>query len=366
MPVGGERKIDTISFYDSNWNAFQQTPKYGQTLNVRIETINMLGETLRISLWERDTYSDTGHDPEDNTNIWGNERSIKVQNPNGKVEFSFVLNPSWAIVAGRGIFEGSEHEYYLLVKGFGATTKFSTQRNVSDEVVPLERPPNRPSEPPVPPTPNRAPGISPTLNSTPAPAHPQAANTHNQEPVRVGGTGINPPAPSGGVSPAVVNEVKVEGIIDAYFAKKGFTKKTGEEASTFEYPVASNGNRTTTDAEKDSIAGIILDKPSVKALKDKKEYTTKEAIKAGLIQNEYNNGDKVTFKTFKLGEEFIKIASAPLEEKVYLVATSYFLEGKTATITVKEKDGIIMGAADSVLPISQISEEKNGFHRSIS
>ncbi|GEM_PF-3568640 len=97
-------------------------------------------------------------------------------------------------------------------------------------------------------------------------------------------------------------------------------------------------------------------------LKTEKKYTTKEAIVAALTAAEYGTDttshNSVTFKTFALGEEFKKIGSAPLEEKVYLVVSTYLLQGKNATLTVKEKDGIIHGSAGAALPISQISEAK--------
>lgn len=372
MPVPGERKIDSIGFFDSNWNPLQRTPMYGQTLNVRINTVNMLGEELKISLWERDTYSDTGHDPSGNTNVWDSEKTYKVSDPNGRVEFSMPLDLMWRLKADKGIFdvEGSEHEYYLLVKGAGARTKYSRQQNVSDDVdtsafsttspprtAPTPAPAtNRPASP-------TAPAANPTTpaaptNNTPAANSPAAtpAPVSQQQPVTVGGVGANPPAANGAISPAVVNDVTVEGLIDAYFAKKEYTKKTTDAAGTFEYNVGSNGNRTGTDAEKTNIATAILGKQNVKDLVKEKRYTTLEAIKAGLTQAVYNRNDKVTFETFKLEAEFVKISSAPLETKLYLVAKAYVLEDKQATIIIKEKDGLIKGSADSVLPILEITE----------
>lgn len=360
MPVPGERKIDSIGFFDSNWNPLQQTPKYGQTLNVRINTINMLGEDLKISLWERDTYSDTGHDPTENTNVWDSEKTYTVTDPNGRVEFSMPLDLMWRLKADKGIFdiEGSEHEYYLLVKGAGARTKYSRQQNVRDEVdtsgtqnpstpTPATNPPaSQPSNP--------AAATQPVTN-TPASA---PANVSQQEPVTVGGVGANPPAPNTAVSPAVVNDVTVEGLIDAYFAKKEYTKKTTVSAGNFVYTILKNNNRTATDAQKTSIATAILGKPNVQDLVKEKRYTTIEAIKAGLTQAVYNENDTVTFETFKLEAEFVKVNSAPLESKLYLVAKAYVLEDKQATITVKEKDGLIKGAADAVLPILELTEEE--------
>lgn len=367
MPVPGERKIDSIGFFDSNWNPLQQTPKYGQTLNVRINTINMLGEDLKISLWERDTYSDTGHDPTENTNVWDNEKTYKVTDPNGRVEFSMPLDLMWRLKADKGIFdiEGSEHEYYLLVKGAGARTKYSRQQNVRDEVDTSASATPRTAPTPAPAT-NRPASSTPAQGGNPgrpapnnAPANSPVsppANVSQQQPVTVSGVGANLPATGGGVSPAVVNDVNVEGLIDAYFAKKEYTKKTTDSAGNFEYNVGSNGNKTATDAEKTNIATAIFGKQNVKDLVKEKRYTTLEAIKAGLTKAVYNRNDKVTFETFKLEAEFVKVNSAPLETKLYLVAKAYVLDDKQATIIIKEKDGLIKGAPDSVLPILEITE----------
>lgn len=377
MPVTGKRKIDGIGFFDSNWNPLSQTPKYGQTLNIRINTISMLGETLRVSLWERDTFSDTGHDPTENTNIWGSERTFKVQNPNGRVEFPLRLDPAWAILADKGMWdvEGSEHEFYLLVKGAGAQTKYSVQRSVKNEEIASQpssttNSQNNPKQTPNAPKPGANPsqpaGTTPQNSSSPSPTNaPTPTPTEQQEPIKVGGIGANPPVKNNGNSTSTVDLVITEGVTDAYFAKKEFSRLTGEEDGehTYTFGGTKANNKTSTSAEKEKVANAILNNGKVNdTLKPNKKYTTKEAIVAALTANEYgkDSGDNKTvkFKTFKLGEEFKKIFSAPLEDKVYLVAKTFFLEGKTATITVKEKDGLIKGAADAVLPLSEISEAK--------
>lgn len=394
MPVPGERSIKRISILDRNGQRFTQPPKYGQTIMVEIETVNMLGETLSVGLWERDTMASTGHSAADNENIWGTDKTYKVTENNGILTFSFVLDAAWAIKANRSLFEGSTHEYYLLVKGYGAGTKYSHQQEVTDAVVRAENnatpqggraapKQNRlPAQPaPVPQTP--AGGQNPPVpaNRTPAPASqtpvtpaPQVPNTpatvpatpqtppttpvQQQATIPASGLGADPAPVAGGKSTTTVEEEKVEGLTDAYFAKKEFTKKTGENAATFEYEIKSNGNKTGTAAEKKKIAGIILNKAEVKALSAKKEYTTEDAIIQALTKNVYNDGDKVSFQTFKLGPEFKRIPSAPLEDKVYLVATGYLLDGKQATITIKEKDGILKGAPDAVLSVFEITEQQ--------
>lgn len=395
MPVPGERSIKRISILDRNGKPFSKPPKYGQTIKVEIETVNMLGETLSVGLWERDTISSTGHSSTDNENIWGTDKAYKVTETSGVVTFSFVLDAAWAIKANKSLFEGSTHEYYLLVKGYGAGTKYSHQQNVTDEVVPTERnttaqpggaapkqdrlpaqpapAPQTPAggqNPPVPATRPQAPAPqtqtpapqAPATPATPAPT-PQAqapapAPVQQQATIPASGVGADPAPVAGGKSTTTVEEEKVEGITDAYFARKEYTKQTGEAAATLEYVIKSNGNKTGTDAEKKRIAGIILNKDEVKALATKKEYTTEAAIIQALTKNVYNNGDKVTFQTFKLGPEFKRIPSAPLEDKVYLVATGYLLDGKQATITIKEKDGLLKGAPDAVLPVFEITEQQ--------
>lgn len=363
MPVPGERSIKRISIFDRNGQRFTKPPKYGQTIKIEIETVNMLGETLSVGLWERDTVASTGHSAADNENIWGTDKSYKVTETNGIVTFSFVLDAAWAIKANRSLFEGSTHEYYLLVKGNGAGTKYSHQQEVTDAVVPAENNTTpqgsgaAPKQPRLPARPAPAGGQNPQAPSN-NPQAPAPAPVQQQATIPASGVGADPAPVAGGKSTTTVEEEKVEGLTDAYFAKKEFTKKTGENAATFEYEIKSNGNKTGTDAEKKKIAGIILNKAEVKALSAKKEYTTEDAIIQALTKNVYNNGDKVTFQTYKLGPEFKKIQSAPLEDKVYLVATGYLLDGKQATITIKEKDGILKGAPDAVLSVFEITEQQ--------
>lgn len=106
-----------------------------------------------------------------------------------------------------------------------------------------------------------------------------------------------------------------------------------------------------------TILGKIKD-----SLKSQKKYTTLEVIAAALTAEAYGkdtvNQKTVTFKTFKLGPDFKKVDSAPLDDKLYLVARTMMLEGKQVTISIKEKDGIIKGAADAVLPVLEITEEQ--------
>jgi hypothetical protein len=109
------------------------------------------------------------------------------------------------------------------------------------------------------------------------------------------------------------------------------------------------------------VAQTILNKVK-DSLKSQKKYTTLEVIAATLTAEAYGkdtvNQKTVTFKTFKLGADFKKVDSAPLDDKLYLVARTMLLDGKQVTISIKEKDGIIKGTADAVLPVLEITEEQ--------
>lgn len=353
VPQPGERSIDRISFLDSNGNKLTQTPKYGQTLKVVIETINMFAETLYISLWERDTMSDTGHDPQDNTKLWG-EKEFVVSYEDGKVVFDLMLNPGWAVQADKGLFEGGQHEFYLLVRGAGAATKFSVQQNVDNQVV-IQSPNSAPSTQTN--TSNNT--NTPSPESSPRP-QPRPQNPEKQEPLNVDNEpGSNPAPQDNGDKPTTVNEAKVEGLIDAYFAKVEYIESgnevAAEEGGEYKFSRAKEYNGTTNSRyTKQGDAKFIYDKTK-STLNQKKQFTTIEEI-VSKLPDRISADQIIKFKTFKMQRSFKKIQSAPLEEKVYLVTTSYLLDGKEAKIIIKEKDGIIKGSADAALPVLELTE----------
>src|SRR5690606_4439881 len=88
-----------------------------------------------------------------------------------------------------------------------------------------------------------------------------------------------------------------------------------------------------------------------------KEFTTVEEILTQIPDN-FEANHTISFKTFKMQPAFEKINSAPLEDKVYLLVHGAGLIGKEATITVKEKDGLIKGAQGAPLPLLEITEEQ--------
>jgi murein DD-endopeptidase MepM/ murein hydrolase activator NlpD len=330
-PVLGPKKILNTEILDANGGSITAPSKYGQTITLKVTTENMLGETLKLSLWDRDTISDTGHDPSNNTLLW--EGNSKIVDHKGISTTKVVLSANMLVKANKSMFDGSEHEYYLLVDA-GKMRTISATTQVSGEVMLSAPYPKRPEPKPlVPPKPK--------------------PNILDQVPVKVkNAMGFDEPKVDG-VSKAVVedpNAPKVEGIITAYFAKEEFTKETDETAGQHKYTFANDNN----NIDKDKIAGIIKKKVDA-AVKADKKYAKLHFIKATLTETSYKKGATITFDLHKLGATFKKINSAPLEEEVYVVANTYLLNGKEATITIKEKEALLV-AADADLTVLEAKE----------
>lgn len=146
-------------------------------------------------------------------------------------------------------------------------------------------------------------------------------------------------------------EIKTEGIITAYFAKEEFTLETAEVADQYEYKFKSKN----VNINKDKITAIIKKNvdPQVKA---SKKYAKLDDIKNALTESTYGAGESISFNLYKLGANFIKINSAPLEEEVYVVAKTFLLDGKEVSITIKEKETILIDT-DANVPVLEAKED---------
>lgn len=144
-------------------------------------------------------------------------------------------------------------------------------------------------------------------------------------------------------------EVKTEGIISAYFAKEEFSLETAEVADQFEYKFKNRN----ANIDKDKIAAIIKKNVDAQVKADKK-YAKLDEIKNALTNNTYEAGDLISFNLYKLGANYIKINSAPLEEEVYVVAKTFLLDGKEVSITIKEKETILI---DADVPVLEAKED---------
>lgn len=370
-------KVELQYVDDSPGTVFSFTEK----MRARAQCVNLNGEKLKFTLWEDDVTGE-GHDAK-NLLIETKEATV---DRSGVATAEFILTRALMQKAMQGETDPKQLEFYVTVEYFSHKKHATDNVNVNNPLhtsAPTPQP--RPQQPTNnAPTPPESTPETPSNNTQPRAENSPAAEKPASQMEERGVAGQNPnpsegelhdyqeaqgtieaeqpstPQANEGKTVSIVEDSSVEELLDAYFAKKEYTKQTGEAAGTLEYQFGSNGNKTATDAEKEKIAKIILGKPAVKALADKKEYTTLEAIKQALSKEVYNKDEKISFQTFKLGAELKKITSAPLDTKLYLVAKTAGsgLSDKQATIIIKEKDGLIKGSAGVVLPILEISEEQ--------
>lgn len=144
-PSLGSKSIKGISIKDSKGGTLSQPPKYGQSIKAVITTENMLGDNLRLSLWERDTMTGSGHDPKGNTKLWSG--TAKVTESNGVVTKEIMLSPAMMALSNKTWFEGGTHEYYMLVEADNTRTKYSRETAVQNRQIvlsPAARTPQKP------------------------------------------------------------------------------------------------------------------------------------------------------------------------------------------------------------------------------
>ena len=131
-PIMGENKIASIAILNNKGEKQTQETQYGQSIIAKIGTENMLGETLRLSLWERNTVTEEGHNPFGNLKLW--DGTAKIIDNNGFVEKKITLSPSFPHLAKKTLFDGSKHEYYLLVEADNKTA-LEVKPKVSSEII---------------------------------------------------------------------------------------------------------------------------------------------------------------------------------------------------------------------------------------
>lgn len=335
-------KVELKYIDDTPGTVFSFTEK----LVAEAKCMNLEGQYLQFTLWEDDA-ANSGHS---NTNLLIDSKKAKVIN--GVARTEFLLTKALMKKAMEGETDPKQLEFYVTVEYYAHKKHATDNVNVStpDEI---RISPGQPQQLPAQPRPQQ-----PPVQPQPTPL-PEPQTAHGQA------SAIQPPAspPPGAISPTTINEQRTEDLLDAYFAKKEYTKLTGEEDGTHTYTFGGSkqNNKTSTAEEKNKVARTIINKIK-DSLKIQKKYTTPEIITAALTADAYGkdttNAKTVTFKTFKLGPEFKRVDNAPLEDKLYLVARTMLLDGKQVTISIKEKDGVIKGAAGAVLPVLEITEQQ--------
>jgi GH24 family phage-related lysozyme (muramidase)/murein DD-endopeptidase MepM/ murein hydrolase activator NlpD len=325
-----EKKIESIKLTDINDKPFTNPLRYGQKLNVHLVTTSMVNDIVWIGLYE-DDQNGAGHN---SNNIKVDEKSIKID-PKGKGFHQFTLKPNFkklanALLAKGDKNEGKTHEYYV--------TAYAIDRNIpgnttSDNLLVV----------------NEDLKEETVNNAIKKPEEKKTNVTTTTVTVKVDTPIIDKPTNTT-ITTVAPSKVDVEAILDAYFAKEEFTVKTNEAAGEHTYKFINANN----NINKDKIAGIIS-KNIEAALKAEKKYVKIEDIKAALTKNSYAKNETIFFGKYKLGANFVKINSAPLEEEVFVVAKCVKLEGKEVTINIKEKEAILV-AANANTPVIEAKE----------
>ncbi|MEI7488815.1 MAG: glycoside hydrolase family 19 protein, partial [Chryseobacterium sp.] len=267
-----------------------------------------------------------------------------VVEKNGVASAEFLLTKALMQKAAKGETNPEKMEFYV-------TVEYYKDKKHATNNVDVKNPEHKPAEQPKP-APKTQPSETqnketPKTNNTPAQQEPEASaetkgTVEPQKPA-------TQPKPEG-KSTSVADDVKVESLLDAYFAKEEFKKETADVAGQHKYTFQSNNN----NIDKDKIAAII--KPKVDAaVKNYKKYAKLDDIKNALTQTSYKKGESITFNLYKLGPEFVRINSAPLEEEVYVVARTMLLDGKEVSINIREKEKIVV-EKDANLPVLEAKE----------
>ncbi len=135
-PIQGEPKIGRVVLNDQNNNEITESTdiSYGDSIKAIIETTNLVGNDLVVELWERDTWSDEGHDPDSADFII--KKTVKVTTENKNLVVDIELLEAYMKKAMNGYFEneGDQHEYYVIVRTKGLV-KYSENTANTDIVA---------------------------------------------------------------------------------------------------------------------------------------------------------------------------------------------------------------------------------------
>ncbi len=345
-----EKKITRVELLmvDDTPITKEKVLRYNQTIKVKVYTQAMQGEMVTLTLYEDDA-TGGGHNAKNEPNKVA--EITKLLDEQGFLWHEFRLLPNFSAIAN-AMMDGSQdklHEYYIVVKT-------AEHKSVSKNVE-VENPDY------VPPTPTlpvlSSPPVTPPTNAgTPPPDSPTEeirGETVIEEVIIIGKKkneiGVDPQVPSGNM-PVVVADSNIEDLLDAYFAKEEYTKGTDETAGDYTYKFIKDNNRVN----KDEIAGIIKGKIEG-SLKAEKKYVKLNDIKNALPSS-YTKDSTISFATYKLGPQYTRITSAPLEDEVYVVATTMKLDGKEVTINIREKEAVLVEASANI-PVLEAKENGN-------
>ena len=239
-PVKGPKKVATLTIKDGNENTISTAPKYGEHITAIVTTDNMVGDEIDLAIWERDTISSTGHDAESNALLWN--KKCTVSNKNGVVKQKILLDTGMMAKANKSFYEGSEHEYYLVVKSGNMQTRGTQTVAVSNSEIVLS--PSQRTNPPRP---------------VPRPTQPQEEEKSNIETItapiivaaKVGWDMIMDKL----FKPVTVNPTQVQGCEGKFCIKKGDPKS--ELIREINIRLAGFGGNVPTDEFTDRTEKMI-------------------------------------------------------------------------------------------------------------
>ncbi|OAB78229.1 peptidoglycan DD-metalloendopeptidase family protein [Cochleicola gelatinilyticus] len=153
------------------------------------------------------------------------------------------------------------------------------------------------------------------------------------------------------------NDGMTDGINEAYFAKKEYKASGNETADNSPYRYEFRNTQNFSSKTRATVAGEILT-----IIKDelaaRKEFAKVDTIEAALTEPSYagsnsagaGNGGTVEFEIYKMTPEYVKTDNAPLESDLYVFAKTTNLDEKEITITIQEKEELLVGA-NAPLPV---------------
>ncbi len=119
-PKAGPASIKKVEILDVNGGAIKGKLHFMDKVTLKVTTENMVGQMLKLSLWDEDTASDDL--------LWGRQ-SVQVTNQNGIVTRQVVLTAAMKTAGGASFFnEGYSQELYLYAEAAGIAAKTSTTK----------------------------------------------------------------------------------------------------------------------------------------------------------------------------------------------------------------------------------------------
>lgn len=351
----GIPKINKVELHyadDSRGTVFS----YNEKLVAKAHCVNLSGQKLLFTLWEDDAVGG-GHN---SNNLFVDSKEVLVDRT-GVATAEFVLTKALMQKASQGETDPERLEFYVTVEYYRDRKHATNNINVyNSEDGELEQKSSKSEVSDLNSFQNGASNLWTTSQNSASKKEERGIGGNSEKPEDYQETrgSIEPEQqptqelPEGRTT-SVVEEPKTESLLDAYFAKEEFIQETDETDGQHQYTFQNDNN----NINKDNVANIIKTRIDDAVKKDKK-YAKLDDIKNALTKTSYAKGESISFPLYKLGPVFVRISNAPLEEEVYVVATTMLLDGKEVNINIKEKEAILV-EKDADLLVLEAKEDGN-------